>query len=171
MRRRFTWPSTSEGLGGDNDRLRACVCCLADYIPAARTEKPHRSYCARRLSGKCRKCTSRIRFERLQLDPTANLLGRPRGPRMPCGWNCGARLTAGELRKHFAGCPLRPIVQHASRQLLRKPNLRGRPPGARMPCGWQCGASFTATEMRTHFVDCALRPKSSRQSARNGAPS
>jgi hypothetical protein len=34
--------------------------------------------------------------------------GRPRGVEMPCGWKCGARLTAVEIRQHFTGCPKRP---------------------------------------------------------------
>lgn len=27
---------------------------------------------------------------------------------MPCGWGCGAELTAREMRKHFTECPLKP---------------------------------------------------------------
>ena len=34
--------------------------------------------------------------------------GRPRGTEMPCGWGCGARLTAREIRKHFTICPNKP---------------------------------------------------------------
>ncbi len=34
--------------------------------------------------------------------------GRPSGPRMPCGWKCGAQLTAREIREHFTSCPRRP---------------------------------------------------------------
>jgi hypothetical protein len=34
--------------------------------------------------------------------------GRPRGVTMPCGWGCGANLTAREARPHFAKCPKRP---------------------------------------------------------------
>ena len=34
--------------------------------------------------------------------------GRPLGPAMPCGWKCGARLTAREMRAHFTNCPRRP---------------------------------------------------------------
>jgi hypothetical protein len=29
---------------------------------------------------------------------------------MPCGWNCGAYLTATEIRQHFTDCPKRPSV-------------------------------------------------------------
>jgi hypothetical protein len=34
--------------------------------------------------------------------------GRPRGPEMPCGWGCGANLTATQMREHFTTCPKRP---------------------------------------------------------------
>jgi hypothetical protein len=34
--------------------------------------------------------------------------GRPRGVEMPCGWGCGAHLSAGEIRDHFKNCPKRP---------------------------------------------------------------
>jgi hypothetical protein len=27
---------------------------------------------------------------------------------MPCGWKCGAELTAVEMREHFTNCPNRP---------------------------------------------------------------
>jgi len=27
---------------------------------------------------------------------------------MPCGWKCGAKLTAGEVREHFRECKNRP---------------------------------------------------------------
>jgi hypothetical protein len=37
--------------------------------------------------------------------------GRPRGPLMPCGWKCGAKLTASEIREHFTTCPKRPEVK------------------------------------------------------------
>lgn len=33
--------------------------------------------------------------------------GRPRGKEMPCGWQCGALLTASEMRGHFTTCPNR----------------------------------------------------------------
>lgn len=34
--------------------------------------------------------------------------GRKPGPHMPCGWGCGALLTAVTIREHFVACPLRP---------------------------------------------------------------
>lgn len=33
---------------------------------------------------------------------------RPRGVEMPCGWGCGANLTAREMRNHFTTCPNKP---------------------------------------------------------------
>jgi len=38
------------------------------------------------------------------------ITGRPPGPRMACGWGCGAQLTASEMRGHFARCAKRPKV-------------------------------------------------------------
>jgi hypothetical protein len=35
-------------------------------------------------------------FAEFEQDPTFNLIGRPRGPRMPCGWGCGADLPASD---------------------------------------------------------------------------
>lgn len=34
--------------------------------------------------------------------------GRPKGITMPCGWGCGAALTASEMRKHFTDCAQKP---------------------------------------------------------------
>lgn len=34
--------------------------------------------------------------------------GRPTGPTMPCGWKCGAHLTATAMREHFTSCENRP---------------------------------------------------------------
>ena len=42
--------------------------------------------------------------------------GHPPGRRMPCGWGCGAHLTASEMRRHFTECRNRPAV----RNLLRR---------------------------------------------------
>jgi hypothetical protein len=36
-----------------------------------------------------------------------NLIGRSPGPRMACGWQCGASVTASEMRSHFTNCPRR----------------------------------------------------------------
>ena len=41
--------------------------------------------------------------------------GRKPGPRMPCGWGCGAQLTAVEIREHFTSCPCRPSPRENGR--------------------------------------------------------
>ncbi len=44
--------------------------------------------------------------------------GRPPGVKMPCGWGCGRKLTAREMREHFTTCPKRPAAlsdQHPSK--------------------------------------------------------
>ncbi len=40
--------------------------------------------------------------------PFKQAVGRPRGVTMPCGWGCGADLTAREMRSHFVLCAKRP---------------------------------------------------------------
>lgn len=35
------------------------------------------------------------------------MAGKP-GVTMPCGWKCGARLTATQMRQHFTDCPKKP---------------------------------------------------------------
>ncbi len=35
--------------------------------------------------------------------------GRPQGVTMPCGWGCGAHLTARMMREHFTSCPAKPV--------------------------------------------------------------
>jgi hypothetical protein len=40
--------------------------------------------------------------------------GRPAGPAMPCGWGCGANLTAVQIREHFTNCPRRPTDSTAA---------------------------------------------------------
>jgi hypothetical protein len=56
--------------------------------------------------------------------------GRPRGPRMKCGWGCGAKLTGRNMRAHFTICPKRPA---ASGEMERRRGTlkveRGHPPG------------------------------------------
>ena len=42
------------------------------------------------------------------LDSNMTMSGRPPGPRMPCGWGCGAQLTARLMRGHFTDCSNRP---------------------------------------------------------------
>ena len=56
---------------------------------------------ARCFSGRCRRCASRVRESILS---PFHLIGRPRGPRMACGWGCGACLT----EHHTDRAPLKP---------------------------------------------------------------
>jgi hypothetical protein len=137
--------------------LRVCPCCGADrHLP----EHPALPFCSRCLWGRCPKCKSWVRVTIWRLDPKAiNLIGRSPGPRMPCGWNCGAKLTTSQMRRHFTECALRPTTREPVRQMPPPPNLGGRPVGPRMACGWRCGANLTATEMRKHFTQCRRRPR------------
>ena len=109
-------------------------------------------FCARCVSGVCHRCRSQVRVSISEMDPkTINLSGGPPGPRMPCGWGCGAKLTTSQMRRHFTDCPRRLTILETMRPLPSKPNRGGRPPGPRMPCAWQCRAKLTATTMRKHF--------------------
>jgi len=130
--------------------LRVCMCCGEDR------QFKHRAlpFCSRCLSGSCGKCRSWVRGRISEVYPEAiNLIGRSPGPHMPCGWGCGAKLTNGQMQRHFTNCPRRPTVQQETiRHLPRQPNRGGRPRGPRMPCGWHCGAKLTASEMRRHFA-------------------
>jgi hypothetical protein len=135
--------------------VEPCVCCGVTYYTVGKTRYP---FCDQCFSGRCRRCANRVReliFGRYIR------IGRSPGPRMPCGWGCGAKLTNGEMRRHFTDCPRRPTVLGTMRKLPRKPNRGGRPPGVRMPCGWHCGTKLTATNMRPHFARCPRRPKAS----------
>jgi len=136
--------------------LRVCLCCGQDQ------QFKHRAlpFCSRCLSGSCGKCRSWVRVRISEVYPKAiNLVGRSPGPRMPCGWGCGARLTNGEMRRHFTDCPRRPTVLETTRKRSAKSNRGGRPTGPSMLCGWRCRAKLTATTMRRHFVLCPRRPK------------
>lgn len=33
---------------------------------------------------------------------------------MPCGWGCGAQLTARSVREHFTNCPMRSTAETAA---------------------------------------------------------
>jgi hypothetical protein len=57
---------------------------------------------------RCHKCGSWVRVRKFQQGPTFNLIGPPRGPRMRCGWGCGAKLTTRNMRAHFTICAKRP---------------------------------------------------------------
>ena len=138
--------------------LRVGMCCGADR-QFKRRALPFCTWC---MSGSCRRCRSWVRVRISEVYPKAiNLIGRSRGPLMPCGWGCGAKLTNGQMRRHFTICPRRPTIQKTIRRLPRKPNRGGRPQGPRMPCGWRCRAKLTATTMRRHFAQCPRRPNAS----------
>ena len=76
-----------------------CRCCAAGYESPVEAVSP---LCTRCRSGRCRTCAWRLGV------PSVDLGGRPSGPRMPCGWGCGAKLSATEMRGHFTRCPKRP---------------------------------------------------------------
>jgi hypothetical protein len=75
----------------------------------------------------------------LILGPAFHYKGRPRAPRMQCGWGCGCWLTGHEMRAHFTRCPKRPEASDGvarrsggiamlNRFLGRSKPKRGRPP-------------------------------------------
>jgi hypothetical protein len=45
----------------------------------------------------------------------------PPGPRMLCGWRCGTRLTAGQMRAHSATCTKRPAGSDRLYRRARNP--------------------------------------------------
>ena len=93
-----------------------CLCCRADVPPERNADHPALPFCPRCVSGNCRKCRSWVRGMKWQRDPTFNFIGRPRGPQMPCGWGCGAKLTGIQMRAHFTICPNRPAISDGVRQ-------------------------------------------------------
>lgn len=52
-----------------------------------------------------------------QPKPRAPGAGRKPGPTMPCGWRCGAQLTAREMRTHFSDCPKKPTPEKSKIQM------------------------------------------------------
>ena len=78
-----------------------CGCCSAEYEFSAYA--PTR-LCHRCRSGGCWQCYSGSNV----LNSNRKMGGRPPGPRMPCGWGCGAQLTAQLMRGHFTDCSNRP---------------------------------------------------------------
>lgn len=43
---------------------------------------------------------------------------------MPCGWGCGERLTARQIRAHFSACILRPREERIAPPPKRRPAMR-----------------------------------------------
>ena len=56
------------------------------------------------------------RYTESVANTNANRGGRPAGPRMPCGWGCGATLASTDMRTHFTECPKRPTRSHWMKQ-------------------------------------------------------
>jgi len=142
-----------------------CACCGVPYDGFARYP-----FCDRCFSGRCKRCASRVQES---LRGSLILNGRPPGPKMLCGWRCGAWLSAHQMRAHFTICPKRPTNTESAHRIwppsaaslglatgkpVRSKPRRGRPPGLRMQCGWHCGAKLTASQMRKHFTNCPRRP-------------
>ncbi len=46
-------------------------------------------------------------------------ISRDSGVLMPCGWECGAKLSASGMRVHFTECPNRPPSQYGPRRQRR----------------------------------------------------
>src|SRR5271163_1066742 len=86
-----------------------CLCCRED-VDFEQDYPPVLPFCSHCVSERCRECRTWVRVRKFEQDPTFNLIGRPRGPRMKCGWGCGAQLTGRDMRAHFTICPKRPAV-------------------------------------------------------------
>jgi hypothetical protein len=68
-----------------------------------------------------------------------------RGPRVPCGWGCGAELTGCNVRTHFTICAKRPAgSEHVDRRAGNPNAKRGRR-GRGCLSGWDCGIRLTAS--------------------------
>ncbi len=91
-----------------------CICCGGVYYMVGPTRFP---FCDRCFGGRCSKCAKAVRDAISGSVSKVNAGGRPPGPRMPCGWGCGAELTGQEMRPHFTRCPNRPTVSDLVRRL------------------------------------------------------
>ena len=120
-------------------RMRFCQCCYADIHLIRNAEYADLPFCRRCVSEKCNNCRRWVRAakslqnSRLTGRPPTERrpIGRPRGPRMACGWGCGIALSGHEMRAHFTGCPKRPAFPgHVDRPSslvaasLRRPGVR-----------------------------------------------
>ena len=65
--------------------MPVCLCCGED-VDFEQNYRPVLPFCSHYVSERCRKCRTWVRVRKFQQDPTFNLIGRPRGPRMKCGW-------------------------------------------------------------------------------------
>jgi hypothetical protein len=119
-----------------------CLCCGED-VDFEQDYRPVLPFCSHCVSERCRKCRTWIRVRKFEQDPTFNLIGRPREPRMKCGWGCGAQLTGRNMQAHFTICPKRPAGSPNGDCRTRSSKVkRGRPPGPRMKCGWVVATSL-----------------------------
>jgi hypothetical protein len=56
--------------------------------------------------------------------------GHPQGPRMKCGWGCGAQLTGRNMRAHFTICAKRPAGSDHVDPRRRNSKVKRGPPAA-----------------------------------------
>ena len=129
--------------------MPVCWCCGED-VDFAQRYRPVLPFCSHCVSERCRKCRSSVRVRKFQQDPTFNLIGCPRGPRVRCGWGCGAQLTASRMRLHFTVCPKRPRA--------RKPRGRPSSKGVRGAARHRSGQRVDAGER--HFCPQPLPERS-----------
>jgi len=89
--------------------------------------------------------------------------GSPPGRRMLCGWRCGYRLTASQMRAHFTICAKRPAgLDHVADAGGELASHAWGPTRAADEMRLDCGAQFTGRRnMRTHFTICPKRPAAS----------
>jgi hypothetical protein len=128
--KRDEWQFDGARSAAGTAHMPICLCCGED-VDFAQDYRPVLPFCSHCVSERCRKCRSQVRVRKFQQDPTFNLIGRPQGPRMKCGWGCGGKLTGRDMRAHFTICPKRPAGSHGRSSKIK----RGRPPGPRMKCG------------------------------------
>jgi hypothetical protein len=84
--------------------------------------------------------------------------GRPPGPRMKCGWGCGAALTELQMRAlhHMPESGRRPPTTRTGERGTQTSGVAVR----RMLCGWRCGwcgCYLTANRMGADFTVCQER--------------
>ena len=97
--------------------LLTSVCAAARRLTLRRTTGPGLPFCSYCVSESCRKCQSQVRVRKFQQDPTFNLIGRPRGPRMKYGWGCGEQLTGRIMSARFTICAKRPAASDRERTI------------------------------------------------------
>ena len=86
--------------------MPVCLCCGED-VDFAQRYHPVQPFCSHCVSERCRKCRSWVRVRKFQRDPTYNLIGRHRGPRIRYG-GVAAPNSPGAICAHFTICPKRP---------------------------------------------------------------